>query len=279
MNQKLVHICVNYHNDKQTSDFLLSLFDLPDADSVSWVLVNNSAKKTDEDNFAELVQRSSGRLVVLNCPENRGYFGGAEWARKQLKIKKMTVVSNTDLEIMNKDFYSLIFNQQKFRGWGCLAPRIISSVSGNDMNPYMKESPRIEKIRIWKKAFSNYFTAVIYQLLAEIKYRLLGVSAKNSDSQAVQSDIYAPHGSLMVFSDSYFEGGGTFDHPCFLFGEEFTVAENCKKLQLKVVYLPSIKVKHYQHGAIGTWANIFSYKHFQFRKDSAEKCYSLYFGV
>jgi hypothetical protein len=143
----------------------------------------------------------------------------------------------------------------------------------------MKDPPRLSKIKTWKKAFSNYVLAVGYQLMAEFKYRIWGFLGLNSQSTESGKVIYAPHGSLMIFSDVYFQGGGNFEHPCFLFGEEFTVAENCKKLQLEVVYCPSIKVKHYQHGAIGTWSNIFSYKNYQFRKVSAEKCYSLYFGV
>jgi GT2 family glycosyltransferase len=278
MNQELVHICVNYKNDHQTHSFLKSLIENTDNGSVNWVLVNNSAQSQTDSAFADLVELSNKRVVVINCPENLGYFGGAQRALREIKGYPITIVSNTDLLIEDELFYQRILKFQK-ENWGCLAPAILSSVSKKDMNPFMIHPPSRKKIKFWKGAFSSFLGSVVYQLLAELKYRLRGILQGPHRQILEAREIYAPHGALMIFSSEYLKRGGSFSHPCFLFGEEITGAENCKKMGLKVYYEPEIKVWHFQHGAIGTWGNIFSYKTFLHRRDSMQKCYEFYFGV
>jgi GT2 family glycosyltransferase len=73
--------------------------------------------------------------------------------------------------------------------------------------------------------------------------------------------IYAPHGACIVFSRHYFEAGGNLDYPCFLYGEEFFVAETARRLQLAIVVDPALKITHHEHATTGLLAPVSMARH------------------
>ena len=54
--------------------------------------------------------------------------------------------------------------------------------------------------------------------------------------------IYSGHGAFIILTHTFFEKCPTIDYPLFLYGEELYLAETCRKLHLKVVYRPDIKI-------------------------------------
>ena len=71
---------------------------------------------------------------------------------------------------------------------------------------------------------------------------------------SVAQAIYAPHGACMVFSRLYFDAGGSLDYPCFLYGEEFYVAETARQLGLAIRVDPSLRITHHEHSTTGLLA-------------------------
>src|SRR5262249_2176510 len=63
--------------------------------------------------------------------------------------------------------------------------------------------------------------------------------------------IYAPHGSFIAFRRTYFERGGSLNHPVFLFGEEIFVAETARRLGLTISYDRRLEVIHREHKSTG----------------------------
>ena len=97
---------------------------------------------------------------------------------------------------------------------------------------------------------------------------------KKGEVKAVRK-IYAPHGSCIIFNKNYFERGGTLDHISFLFGEEIFVGETVRNLRLNVLYIPEIKVRHYEHSSIG---NVISRRINKFYRKSIDDIIYQYTG-
>src|SRR6185437_3069774 len=77
------------------------------------------------------------------------------------------------------------------------------------------------------------------------------LSKSTSDTNGKREFIYAPHGSLIIFSRRFFEAGGYLDKDLFLYGEEISVAEMCRSLSLPVLYEPRLRVVHNEHQSTG----------------------------
>src|SRR5205823_702439 len=77
---------------------------------------------------------------------------------------------------------------------------------------------------------------------------------------AAWESIYAPYGAFFIFSRKYFDAGGYLDENLFLYGEEISVGEICRSLQLPVIYEPSLCVLHNEHQSTGKRINRFSYE-------------------
>jgi len=67
--------------------------------------------------------------------------------------------------------------------------------------------------------------------------------------------IYAPHGAFIIFSKSYFSKGGIIDDGYFLYGEENSTAAQAAKLNMKIGYVPEIKLIHKESMSTGKGLN------------------------
>ena len=87
--------------------------------------------------------------------------------------------------------------------------------------------------------------------------------------------VYGVHGSFMIFTKSFFKKGGDFKHGAFLYNEEITVAEFCRKKSLKCFYDPSLSIEHREHGSVGM---IYSSTTLKFLKEASRFAAETYFN-
>jgi hypothetical protein len=92
-----------------------------------------------------------------------------------------------------------------------------------------------------------------YNVLSIVKNLLKGRSRKpvSQEHAAEVREIYAPHGSCVLFNRTYFEVGASIEHGAFLFGETITVAEWVRRKGLRIVYDPRIAIQHKEHSTTG----------------------------
>lgn len=191
-------------------------------------------------------------VKVIASPGNLGYFGGASYGLKSwmddIFLPEWTIVTNCDLEMLDSKLFSVLGNYAPDPCLGIIAPSIISTDSGKDLNPYMLVQPSVSRFKMWRLIFSNYYSAVVWELLSKVKTKLWAKGSRLKRHRPLSlTRIYAAHGSCIIFSRNYFEKGGTLDYECFLFGEEFFVAEQAKQLSLVVQYDPRIRILHHEH--------------------------------
>jgi GT2 family glycosyltransferase len=244
--QSVLLICVKYRADEETQRYLESIQSLKSDGGLHVMVVENTigsswAKATRSD------------CQAVQAPDNLGYFGGARYGlslyREQNPLPDWVIISNVDLCIDDLSFLQRLALLASMPNLGAVAPKIQSSLTGVDQNPYMWVRPSALRMHFYKWLFRSWLILNAYEVFGNVFHRVRGGIARvwNSSAPASREAIYAPHGSFLIFSRNYFDRGGTLDFPEFLFGEEIYIAETMRKLGLDVVYEPSLQVTHQEH--------------------------------
>ncbi|HEU4654944.1 MAG TPA: hypothetical protein VFS47_13225 [Steroidobacteraceae bacterium] len=191
-------------------------------------------------------------MSYVKAPGNLGYFGGARHGlakhRRTHGTPDWLVVCNVDLTFDTRALIQRLAGIQD-ANIGVIAPQIISTASGRQLNPYMTRRPTRLRMHVYKWLFQSYIGLSMYSVASE--WLLKRRSSVRSDHK-IPRRIYAAHGAFMIFSKRYFTCGATLEHPPFLFGEEISVAEQARNAGLSVIYDPQIRVEHEEHVSIST---------------------------
>jgi GT2 family glycosyltransferase len=211
------------------------------------VVVDNS---TDEREMARLRAAAviDERVDVAEAPSNLGYFGAAHlWVSgRHGSVPEWTIVSNMDIELADTYFVSRLLAMDDSAA--VLAPHIVGSPAGRPGNPHLSTRPNVKQVRRLVRYQSSPALAQAYVLVSELLQRL---PHRSADDQRTRRPIYSAHGSFIPIHRSFFESGGTLAHPVFLFGEEMTIAEQCRKLGLTVQFEPTLRAVHHAHQSTG----------------------------
>ncbi len=264
-----LHILVNYGNDLETEAFLQKCLKLKSAERGLFVLVNNSAKSHQDTTFSPFSKMSDRQVQVINCPDNPGYFPAAQRALNELHGQefKFVILSNTDLQILNEDFYELLLDRAPDKTIGGIAPSVRSELTQKECNPLYQNRVTKQKIHFLKLIYTFYPVAWSYHVLSYFKSLLSSERLLQPESFA-----YAPHGCFLILTDNYFQSGGDFSHPVRLYGEEIALAEKLIQMKLKVVLDPRLQILHRENGTeLSAWHRAtLSRRTFQFKQEAAE---------
>jgi hypothetical protein len=241
-------ICVNYNAYRHLTDFMKSI-EIATRHSgfqVDVYVVDNSTERDELAGFQEYLVTSGLNATVLPS-DNVGYFPAAEMALKELVGNKrdydFVSVSNVDLRL-DPAFFSALENLPVEANTGVLAPCIISDKRKSNLNPKIVNRPSRASLKKTAAIFRHPWLFIAYQAMSTTKSIVW-----NSRKPDVPEFMYAPHGSFIVFTRRYFELGGNFGYPRFLFGEEIFVAESCRHMHLKIRLAPELKVHDIDHGS------------------------------
>jgi GT2 family glycosyltransferase len=193
----------------------------------------------------------SDNVRCFTAPDNLGYFGGLRYALELDWVREYAadwiVVSNVDV-LFDPDAVAGALRHLGPADVACVAPSIVSQLSGVDLNPYMRSRPPVLRMHFYKHLFRWYLGLAFYMRVSELVRGKGGLQAAAKRRPAAgHLRIYAPHGSFMILGRGYFERGGSLAHAPFLFGEEITIAERARQMNLPVIYLPEIRIEHAEH--------------------------------
>ena len=273
--KSILVICVNYNSPNAAVRYIKSISNTSkERVHVDVVLVDNS-EDTDSEALFEALKQEDPNIECIKAPSNPGYFGGAHYGLKIYlethDLPDWIVVSNVDLVIEDGMFFERLAELELSDRVGIIAPSIWSNHWRMDRNPKMLSRPAVKTMHRYKLIYRNYVVLIAYQALGRIKSLLRKKLGNNSPSlvrsllkpvesqngfeeSGIRQDIlpiYAPHGSLMIFSKRFFTEGGDINYPCFLFMEEIYVAEIARRLNLDVVYVPTLRIIHNDHVSTG----------------------------
>ena len=255
----VVILGVIYNSYMETIRFIESIEHCFKKD-VKLVLIDNS-EITPDQSFMERIQ-GYDFITYLKTEKNEGYFHGSSSGLKYYLetyqvIPQWVIVCNVDIIFDTSLILEKLDSCENIPNLGVIAPAILSSQWKTDYNPFHMNRIPLKKLIFYRIIYSNFMIHNGYLLIHYVK-RILKLiflkkpTYKKSDVNPARN-IYAPHGSCIIFNKNYFERGGTLDHISFLFGEEIFVAETAKMLGLNVMYIPDLIVRHYEHSSIGNF--------------------------
>ncbi len=256
---KALIITVNYRGADSTALFLESAARLECFDTAHLLVVENGSGDGSAETLRALVARFRN-VELLESPLNRGYFGGAKWGLQQYLARgdrpDWVIVCNNDILFDDQQFLSKLFQRDPGNA-KVIAPAIIERLTNLDCNPFLRKRP--SRFRLWRYRFwlSNYYLSWFLQWLSPymrvLRYHTHFWRRRLHANGC--APIYAAHGSFLIFSRSYFDAGGYIDDGFFLYAEEFSIAEICQRLNLRVIHDPTLQVWHDAHQVTGRMCN------------------------
>jgi GT2 family glycosyltransferase len=175
---------------------------------------------------------------------NPGYMGALRELGDELPPDGAVVLSNADLSLRRGTLRELRAALIRYPEAAVLAPRILTQ-GGEDQNPHLTEPPSV--LKLWLLRWLHRWPAVADLMLV----RRRGHSSTPNRVGVSPAEIFAGHGSCLVFTPEYRRSGGTFDYPCFLFGEEVWVGAEALRIRRPVLYVPRIQLAHSEHVSTG----------------------------
>lgn len=247
VSQSVLLICVKYGADNETERYLESIQTLQSRNGLHVLVVDNTVGGT-------WAISSHSDYQAVQAPGNLGYFGGARFGLslylEQNPLPDWIIISNVDLYIEDPLFLERLSQLSSIPDLGAVAPSIRSALTGVDQNPYLRARPSALRMHVYKWLYRSWIVFNTYEGVAALFHKFRSWLRKlrtNTGKPPCRETIYAPHGSLLILSKSYFDRGGDLQFPQFLFGEEIYIAETLRKLGLSVLYEPSLRVVHDEH--------------------------------
>ncbi|MFQ5452999.1 MAG: glycosyltransferase family 2 protein [Candidatus Zixiibacteriota bacterium] len=262
--RKVLVITINYKNSQVTRALIQSLETCENSDGLHLIVVNNESNTNGRRELNSLKNSSSLSIQLLHLEKNLYYWGGAAFALESLKLDftvspDWIIICNNDILIEQKDFFTRLLAMD-IEQYPIIAPGIISSKTQKNLNPFLINPISKMQDLYYRLYYWNKYTAKTVHFMGRRIKKLrqwLSTGIKPED----ELKIYAPHGSFIIFSRHYFLQGGFLDTGFTFFGEEISVAEIARRLDLPVYYVPGLKIIHNEHMSLSkpAWEVVFNH--------------------
>lgn len=248
-NKRVLFLCVDYKSESDTLALYRDVQKQSVSDEIEFLVVCNSGSQ----NLMSLVQfDESVSMTIEDARDNIGYFPAAHRSAtkyfERFGVPDYLVVSNADVSIFDENLFENLFKIE--RKYSVIAPNILTP-SGIRQNPFMTKRPRRFQLLFLNFVFSNWPLYWGYSRMSFFKNIIRG-KTRIVKSNSISQEIYAPHGSFIIFSEKYFNNGGSLNHQSFLYGEELFVGEMSNRNNLKVLFQPKLSIIHNEHAVTGS---------------------------
>jgi GT2 family glycosyltransferase len=262
---RVLIITVTFQNADCTRQFLESVSRLEEFASCRILIVDNNS---DDGSLPTIRPAISAyeNVELAASQQNRGYFGGAKWALDQYLTRHTApdwvIVCNNDIDFHDRQFLVKLLRIDPTTV-GMIAPEIVSRLTGYDANPGIRNRPSAFRMLRYRAWYSSYHAMWVKQWLWPVvrRVRRRFQSQGQASANSTPAEIYAPHGSFMIFSRRFFECGGFLDDGSFLYCEELLVAEMCRRLGLPIVHQTALRVWHEEGQTLGRMLTRKTFRH------------------
>ena len=242
-------ITVNYKDSKPTENLIKSIVNCNISSTLKIVIIDNESTDDSLLSLNMLRKKTNLDVEIISSSKNSYYWGGINLGLTDNNKKDYDwiIACNNDIEFNDCRFFEKL-NYLEKDCYSIIAPQIISSLTNKDLNPFMLKPISFIYDLYYSLYYLNFFTSKIVHKIG----RLIRIINKLSKiKKSLNCQIYAGHGSCMIFSRDFFSNGGFLDTGFSMYGEEISTAEIAKKVNSQLYYLPSLSIIHNEHQSTG----------------------------
>ena len=242
-------ITVNYKDSKPTENLIKSIVNCNISSTLKIVIIDNQSTEDSLLSLNMLRKKTNLDIEIISSSENSYYWGGINLGLTDNNKKDYDwiIACNNDIEFNDCRFFEKLNHLEK-DCYSIIAPQIISSLTNKDLNPFMMKPISFIYDLYYSLYYLNFFTSKIVHKIGRL-IRIINKLSKIKKSLNYQ--IYAGHGSCMIFSKDFFSNGGFLDTGFSMYGEEISTAEIAKKINSQIYYIPSLSIIHNEHQSTG----------------------------
>tara|TARA_Y100000590_G_scaffold467626_2_gene647172 strand:+ start:1775 stop:2599 length:825 start_codon:yes stop_codon:yes gene_type:complete len=241
-------VTVNYGSTESTKLLINSIATNENVESIKIIIADNAASATSSLELKKIAKNTALDITIISFSKNLYYWTAANRAVNHLKkligfYPDWVIICNNDVTF-SKNFLGEKLSKIDINNYPIIGPNVVN-LDGHQLNPFMNYPLTAFQKFFWKIYFISY---PLSRLLSAVKYLINQFFLKffKKDDEMLKA-VYAVHGSVILFSNYFFSRGGYFDNNFDMYGEELTVAEIAKKLNIKITYFPELHVVHHEH--------------------------------
>jgi GT2 family glycosyltransferase len=265
--RKLALITVDYKSNKDTARLVASLSHLLGSHQIHMVVVNNATSK-ETRRYLDSLAQEYGDLEICHNPVNTGYFGGFNYGLEAVLSRnpEWIVFCNADIIFTDPEFFERLARLKVAEDVIALAPSIMMR-GGRNQNPFLFKRMTKRREMMYRFFFSCYPIYLLAGMANDVVKLVSGGRGRKPGSLPKSpTQIYAPHGACFILNRRYFDVYPCLDDALLLWGEEPILAESIRKMQGRVLFIPSLEVFHNQSGGIASVYGQYTYRAFQLHK-------------
>ena len=240
-------ITVNYKDSRPTENLIKSIINCKTSSNLKIVIIDNESSKDSLLSLNTIRNKVNLDIEIICSSKNAYYWGGVNLGLKKYNKDKKDynwiIVCNNDVEFNDISFFEKLNNLEK-GSFSIIAPQIISSLTNKDLNPFMIKPISFINDIYYSLYYLNFFTSKIVHKIGRLIKSIKNLTEVKEFSNY---QIYAGHGSCMIFNKDFFYNGGFLDTGFTMYGEEVSTAEISKKVNSSIYYMPSLSLLHNEH--------------------------------
>ena len=193
------------------------------------VIVDNGST----DGSVKRIHEAFPELTILETGANLGFAAGNNRGIRYAMDNdaEYVLVLNNDTTIPQNTIQELIDFAEKNPDAALIGPEISDAMTGEFL-----DLPMLRPINVWSILFTK---SPIQRVI-----RRTGLYKRFFYRGRTPNEVYAIHGSAMLFRASTLRDVGMFDEQTFIYWEEFILAEKLRKAGLHTYVLPSARIIH-----------------------------------
>lgn len=214
------------------------------------IIVDNCSSN---NSFEKLLEYYNGNtnVDILKTESNLGFANGNNfgyhYAKKNYEFD-FCIVMNNDMEILQKDFITKIYEKYFNDKFDILGPDIYSTKVKRHQNPQAYKNYTLKELKKFMKILflRNKFKHVFF-LLSSIKNMLIKPKVSGNIEVGNEIEGVPLHGSCYVFSKNFInKHSDCFYNKTFMYQESYILHFLATKNNEKIIYFPEIQVLHHE---------------------------------
>lgn len=249
--KRTLNCVVYYDNYREVMSYLDSLNAVA-LDSVDIIIVVNrdSAGESAKLLHEAIHMFPSFNIRLKDYGKNVGYLNALLLPIQDIDIEDYDyfILSNTDIEYVDKDFFNKLYSTKYPRSISCIAPDVYTPSTGSHSNPHYKN--RLPKSK-YNRLIRIFSLPILAGLYTQMGAKILAHTSKR-DKTPQSEFVYAPHGCYMILTKPFIKLICGYTYGVKLYSEEAAIGELSLKHGFKCFYDSNLVINHNESTVTGS---------------------------